>query len=65
MLVERLRALDPDPRNWKYPPATEEDVEYAKKYLRLALALFSNRVQAAEFLKKIQEIHPGLAPDII
>lgn len=47
-LVERLRALDPDPRNWSKPPETKEDIEYASAYRAWAIVLFHFKVRNAE-----------------
>lgn len=47
-LYEDLNALDPDPRNWTNPPTTQDDIDYAERYRKLAMALFLIKIKAAE-----------------
>ncbi|MBI4798571.1 MAG: hypothetical protein HY794_07545 [Desulfarculus sp.] len=36
-LYSELEALDPDPQNWDNPPVADGDIDYAKRYRRLAM----------------------------
>lgn len=64
-LVEELKQLDPDPKKWRNPPATDEDVKYAKYYRKFAISWFSRQIAVKEMLKAIQEHTGSIVPDVL
>jgi hypothetical protein len=53
-LYEDLNALDSDPQYWASPPATQDDVDYAKRYRNMAIGLFWMKIKAAEIENAIK-----------
>lgn len=61
-LVEEIAALDPDPRKWKNPPQTEDDIAYAKTYMGLAEFWFRFHVRSGEVADLYRDDPEGLLP---
>jgi len=64
-LVENLKALDSDPRKWSKPPATKEDMEYARDYILLMRLYFSGKINKKELEDWLQSPPANTVPPII
>lgn len=51
-LLQRLKALGPDPAKWPYPPASEEEYVYAERYRLAAIAAFTYQIAKARLFQR-------------